>query len=205
MKLVVSDLSIARGGVPVLQAVSFVAAAGEALVLRGPNGIGKTTLLRAVAGLQPALSGQVGPTRDMMAYSGHADGVKSQLSVRENLNFWAEIFGTRATEAALETYDLTALAGRLAGGLSAGQKRRLGLARMMVTGRAIWIMDEPTVSLDQRAVSMFAGAVQSHLSAGGIAVMATHIDLGLPQARVVDLSPFKATVAQSDAFDEAFL
>lgn len=205
MELVVSNLSVARGGVPVLHNVSFCACAGEALVLRGPNGIGKTTLLRAIAGLQPALSGEVGPDREMMAYAGHSDGLKIQLSVAENLEFWADIFGTNLVETALTTYDLSTLARRSAGGLSAGQKRRLGLARMVVTGRPIWVMDEPTVSLDTRAVAMFAEAVRRHLQAGGIAIMATHIDLGLAEARTVDLARFKAELPDMDAYDEAYL
>lgn len=198
-------LHIARGGVPVLQDLSFDLSPGQALVLRGPNGIGKTTLLRTVAGLQPVISGQIEVDADTLAYIGHADGIKTTLSVRENLSFWAQVFGRKDISGALQAYKLDNLADRPAGMLSAGQKRRLGLARLLVTGRALWILDEPTVSLDVDAVAMFAATVKSHLATGGAALLATHIDLGLEEAEVLDLTPFKATASAADAFDEAFL
>ena len=205
MELNVSELAVARGGVPVLEGVSFYVSAGEALVLRGPNGCGKTTLLRTVAGLQPALSGVIGLEREAMAYAGHSDGIKAVLSVRENLQFWADVFGTGTIDPALAAFDLQGLIDRPAGALSAGQKRRLGLARMVVTGRPVWVLDEPTVSLDMDAVAMFAGAVRTHLAGGGLALMATHIDLGLDEARVLDMRPFKAKAPSIDDFDGAFL
>ncbi|MEN8657576.1 MAG: ATP-binding cassette domain-containing protein, partial [Marivita sp.] len=96
------------------------------------------------------------------------------------------------------------LRNRMAGTLSAGQKRRLGLARLMVTGRPIWVLDEPTVSLDVASVALFAEAVRGHLQQGGSALMATHIDLGLTEARVLDLTPFKAA-PRTRQMDEAFL
>ena len=105
------------------------------------------------------------------------------LSVTENLQFWASVFGLTEIEQALSAFDLLDLRTRLAGTLSAGQKRRLGLARLMVTGRPIWVLDEPTVSLDAASVALFADAVRDHLGRGGSALMATHIDLGLDEAR----------------------
>ena len=205
MSLVVSDLTIARGGVRVLEDVSFALSSGEALVLRGPNGIGKTTLLRTVAGLQPPLNGTVEAAPESLVYAGHSDGIKATLTVTENLEFWAQVFGNTGISNALEAFDLNALANRQAGQLSAGQKRRLGLARLLVTGRPVWILDEPTVSLDSDAVAMFARAVDTHLFAGGSALLATHIDLGLKGARVLDVTPFRARAAETDDFDEAFL
>lgn len=205
MELHVSDLSLARGGVPVLTGVSLSLQSGQALILRGPNGAGKTTLLRCIAGLQPALSGQISGAEDQIAYAGHTDGLKAMLSVTENLTFWAQVFGTRDISAALDAFALEPLADRLAGTLSAGQKRRLGLARLLVTGRPIWVLDEPTVSLDVDAVALFADAVRGHLKTGGMALMATHIDLGL-EADVLDITSFRARPAvRVGASDEAFL
>ena len=205
MILSVTDLSITRGGIRVLEGVGFTLEAGQALVLRGPNGIGKTTLLRTIAGLQPPLEGEVSIAPDCLAYAGHSDGVKSTLSVTENLKFWAQTFGKKDILSALRAYELEALADRPAGMLSAGQKRRLGLARLLVTGRKLWILDEPTVSLDTTAVGMFAAAIRAHLGQGGAALMATHIELGLQEAALLDLGPFRAISPVSDAFDEDFL
>lgn len=201
----VSNLSVARGGVPVLSGLSFALAAGEALVLRGPNGAGKTTLLRCIAGLQAPLSGQIEGAEDRVAYAAHADGLKSMLTVRENLSFWAQVFGNTDISAALDGYALRPLADRLAATLSAGQKRRLGLARLLVTGRPIWVLDEPTVSLDADAVALFGAVLRGHLAAGGSALMATHIDLGV-EARMLDISAYRAAPdADLGASDAAFL
>ncbi len=203
--LEVSNLSVARGGVPVLSDVSFILAPGEALVLRGPNGAGKTTLLRCIAGLQPALAGRIDGAEDRIAYAAHADGLKAMLTVRENLSFWAQVFGQSDISPALEGYALRDLADRLAGTLSAGQKRRLGLARLLVTGRPIWVLDEPTVSLDAEAVALFGAVLRGHLAAGGAAVMATHIDLGL-EARTLDIRAYRAAEdADFGASDAVFL
>lgn len=205
MELSVTDLRIARGGIPVLEGVDFSIPSGTALILRGPNGIGKTTLLRTISGLQPALSGRINLEREAMAYSAHADGLKSTLTVAENLTFWAQVFGTEGIENALDMFQLRPLSDRPSGALSAGQKRRLGLARLLVTGRPIWVLDEPTVSLDVDAVAMFVAAIRSHLKSGGSALIATHIDLGLDEARVLDVGKFRAKASEIDDFDEAFL
>ncbi|MDF1727102.1 MAG: heme ABC exporter ATP-binding protein CcmA [Sulfitobacter sp.] len=205
MNLKVTDLTLTRGGLPVLAGLSFGLDPGEALILRGPNGAGKTTLLRTLAGLQAPLSGQIEGAEDRIAYAAHADGLKAMLSVVENLRFWGDVFGQSNIAPALEAYRLAPLGHRLAGTLSAGQKRRLGLARLMVTGRPLWALDEPTVSLDSAAVGMFAAAVRAHLRGGGSAIMATHIDLGL-EARVLDITPYRVTAkVRAGASDEAFL
>ena len=206
MKLEVIDLSVARGGVPVLANVTLTLLPGQVLILRGPNGAGKTTLLRTLAGLQPPLSGQITGAEDQIAYAAHSDGLKAMLTVRENLAFWAEVFGTSGIETALETFALRELEDRPAGTLSAGQKRRLGLARLLVTGRPIWMLDEPTVSLDSDAVSLFSKAVEVHLGEGGAALIATHIDLGLRNAEVFDISSLRVSASErAGASDEAFL
>ena len=205
MGLNVSDLTIARGGIKVLEGLSLSLEPGQALVLRGPNGVGKTTLLRTIAGLQPPHSGQVEADPETLVYAGHADGLKPTLTVEENLMFWARVFGTPDIDPAIEAFQLNALRTRPAGALSAGQKRRLGLARLLVTGRPIWVLDEPTVSLDVEAVQMFADTIGAHLGQGGSALIATHIDLGLPDASILDVGPYRARAMDPEDFDEAFL
>lgn len=205
--LAVHELAVARGGLRAVEGVSFTLQAGEALILRGPNGIGKTTLLRCVAGLQSPVEGRIEMPADAVAYAAHADGLKSALSVAENLRFWAQVFGGSDEVRALEQMDLAALADRPALALSAGQKRRLGLARLLVSGRPLWVLDEPTVSLDTASVGRFVDMIRLHLSGGGAALMATHIDLGLDEARVMDLTPFRARPGRMErpaGFNEAF-
>lgn len=188
-----------------LSGVGFNVAAGQALILRGPNGIGKTTLLRTLAGLQPAITGTVDFPEDQGAYASHADGIKTALTVTENLAFWADVHGTTLPDTIFDTFDLSDLRHRMGGTLSAGQKRRLGLARLGVIGRKVLLLDEPTVSLDGFSVKLFADWLQDiHLGSGGIAVIATHIDLGL-DAPELELSPFKAALEAGGGTDEAFL
>ena len=201
--LAVHGLTVQRGGQSVLHDVSFALAAGEVLILQGPNGVGKTTLLRTLAGLQLARSGQMQLPEDGIAYCGHADGLKATMTVAENLGFWAEIFRTGGIEAAVEAMGLSGLLDRYARHLSAGQKRRLGLARLRITGRALWLLDEPTVSLDAASVALFRAMLRLHLGQGGAALVATHIDLGLPEATLLDLGLFKARPAPPDRDDFA--
>lgn len=204
MVIKVHNLSVARGGVTVLQGLDLAVAPGQALILRGPNGSGKTTLLRTLAGLQPPVAGEIDLGPETVAYAAHADGLKSTLTVAENLGFWAAIHGGPAIDAAIRDMDLATLARRRAGELSAGQKRRLGLARLLVTGRPLWLLDEPTVSLDVASVALFAGVVRRHLAGGGAAIVASHVDLGLPEARILDLDPHRVRILARDGFDEAF-
>ncbi len=199
MRIEAENLSVARGGLPVLDGVTFTLDAGAALVLTGPNGSGKTTLLRTIAGLQPALSGRLQVDANAVAYAGHADGIKATLSVAENLEFWAGVFGQSGIDAALEAFAITPLRRRPAGNLSAGQRRRLGLARLLVTGRPIWVLDEPTISLDTDGVALFGRVVAAHLAGGGSALMASHIDLGV-DAQTLDMTAFKAR-SGATAFD----
>ena len=204
MILTVSNLTVARGGVAILAGINFVMVSGTALVVRGPNGSGKTSLLRTIAGLQPQMSGQITGAEDRIAYAAHLDGLKAAMSVAENLEFWSSVFGGPSIQPALNAFNLNSLASRRAGHLSAGQKRRLGLARLMVTERPLWVLDEPTVSLDAVSVSIFISALESHLANGGMALISTHIDLGL-DAEVLDMTPFKDLAANVETLDQAFL
>jgi heme exporter protein A len=203
--LSVHELAVARGGSTVLAGLTFDVPAGEALILRGANGIGKTTLLRTLAGLQGPAGGHFDYPADEGAYASHADAVKTALTVTENLQFWADIYGNAVPDAIWDQFDIRDLRTRFAGTLSAGQKRRLGLARLGVISRKVLFLDEPTVSLDGFSVKLFTDYLRDqHLAQGGIAVIATHIDLDLT-ATTLELGPFAATAHQSDDGDEAFL
>lgn len=212
MGLTVEDLACSRSGRPVLAGVSLALSDGETLMLRGPNGAGKSTLLRALAGLLPFTSGRVtldghdlaadpDAVTERLAYAGHLDAIKLQLTVAENLAFWAGLFGGTTTSAlaALAALDLTALADRPAQLLSAGQRRRLGLARLLLAPRRLWLLDEPTVALDATAVARLAQAIRAHAHAGGMAIVATHIDLPLGPTRMLRLDPL-ATAPTADPF-----
>jgi heme exporter protein A len=197
MGLTVESLSCVRGGRRVLHDVGFDVADGETLLLRGPNGAGKSTLLRALAGLLPAegqvaLDGRVqAEDRDgfseAVAYVGHLDAVKPQLTVVENLRFWAGMCGGSA-ESALAAFDLEAIADQPAHLCSAGQKRRAALARLALGGRRLWLLDEPTVSLDAAAEARLVAAIDDHATAGGCAVVATHAPLGVARTRTLELA-----------------
>lgn len=203
--LVASDISVGRGGRALIEGLSFTLSAGELIILRGDNGVGKTTLLRTLAGLNDPMSGTVSAKDESLTYAGHLDGIKANLTVQENLKFWADVFQTDSIETALTSFDLTDLRDRPAHAMSAGQKRRLGLARLLVTGRDVWILDEPTVSLDRATVQKFGGIVGAHLARGGAAIIATHVDIGI-DGRVIDLNDYVAApVSQASSFDEGFL
>ena len=206
MAISVKSLSVSRGGINLLQGVDIEIKNGQAGILRGPNGIGKTTLLRTLAGLQPADSGKIKCSIEDICYSGHADGVKPTLTVQENLEFWANIFGSPSISEVAEKFMIIDLLNSKVGKLSAGQKRRVGLARLRLTGRRVWLLDEPTVSLDEASVKIFGNIIKDHLSEDGCALIATHIDLGLKNhAQIIDLVKYKATSGELSISNEAFL
>ena len=196
-KLVAEQLTVMRGTRAVIRDVSFAIAAGEALILRGANGVGKTTLLRAVAGFLPLKGGVIrleGETGDATVgerchYVGHLNGVKRSLTVLETLRFFAAFLGGAQdrAEIAAERLGLTALLDIPAGYLSAGQQRRLALARLLCAQRPLWVLDEPTVSLDAASQTMLAGIVNEHLGEGGMIAAATHIGLGWANMTPFDL------------------
>ena len=197
MQLVVDNLTVKRGERRVLSGLSFKLAPGEGLLLTGPNGAGKTTLIRTIAGFLRADAGsvrlegaeepdEIGPHCHMI---GHQNGVKPGLTVAENLTFWARFLGQgdSPVEAALQRMNLAEIDDLPAGYLSAGQKRRLGLARLLVAKRPLWLLDEPTVSLDAASTQLLAGIVAEHMAAGGMAIVATHIPLGITAMRELKL------------------
>jgi len=202
----VKSLSVSRGGISLLQDVDIELKNGQAGILRGPNGVGKTTLLRALAGLQPFDSGKIECSLEDICYSGHADGVKPTLTVQENLEFWANIFGSPSISEVAEKFMIIDLLNSKAGYLSAGQKRRVGLSRLGLTGRQVWLLDEPTVSLDETSVKIFENIVKDHLSEDGCALIATHLDLGLENsAQIIDLLKYKSNSDELSSSNEAFL
>jgi heme exporter protein A len=203
--LEISGLAVERGGACILRGVELQVAAGEILQIGGPNGVGKTTLLRTVAGLQDPLEGHVKCDPDSVAYASHKDGVKSALTVEENLEFWARIYGKTVSNWVFDAFDLRQLRRRLAATLSAGQSRRLGLARLAVIERKLLLLDEPTVSLDRKSVALFADFIlKHHLAAGGAALIATHIDIGIEMPSI-DLEKFVPNEPVAVGGDEAFL
>lgn len=199
MSLAVDGLSVSRSGRTVLTSLSFRLLSGQALEVRGPNGAGKSTLLRALAGLLPKDSGAVwleggregaGPA-EQAHYFGHADGLKSALSAGENLAFAAGLLGGVAdtAKAALGGLGLSHVADLPVAYLSAGQRRRVALARLLVAPRPLWLLDEPTAALDAAAQATLAGLMTQHLGAGGLIVAATHAPLELPGAATLRLEP----------------
>lgn len=197
MQLSADGLTCVRGGRTVFSGLSFSVSAGEALTVTGRNGAGKSSLLRGIAGLVHLAAGKLSLTggdeeasiAEQAHYLGHQDALKTSLSVRENLAFWVDYLGgTRADTAdALEAVDLSPLAGLPAGYLSAGQRRRLSIARLLAVKRPLWLLDEPTSTLDAQSQDRLALLMRGHLGNGGIMVVATHGPIGLDAPRELRL------------------
>lgn len=196
------DIACERGGRTLFDGVNFTLAPGEALLVSGPNGAGKTSLLRQLAGLLPLLSGTFSapganadiPVAELCHYVGHLNAAKSALSVRENLAFWANFFddGQGGVDQALKAFGLAPLAEISAALLSAGQKRKLALSRLFTARRPIWLLDEPSVSLDASSVKRLDAAIDDHLKTGGIAVVSTHVPLQTKFAHTLALGQKEA-------------
>ena len=196
--LTAEDVAVFRGERLVFRDFSFTVARGGALVLAGPNGSGKSTLLRLLAGLVRPAAGLVlwdgaDAFADLaahgarVAYLGHQDAVKPGLTVAENLRFAAAIYG-RSIVAALEAVGLESLADLPARMLSAGQKRRLALSRLVLSAVPLWLLDEPTLGLDTRSIERFGRLLAAHRDDGGMVVTATHVPLPLPDAATLRLT-----------------
>jgi heme exporter protein A len=187
VQLQAKSVGCERGGRVVFSDVNFAVASGELLELRGPNGAGKSSLLRLIAGLGEPVSGEIileGGRPDLAIgqqahYAAHQEAIKPPLTVAENLEFWGDFLGGGNLKAALAAFDLAELAEYPAALLSAGQKRRLSLSRLALVPRLLWLLDEPTLGLDQGALERLMQLLRAHLSGGGLAVVATHATLPL--------------------------
>jgi len=208
MRLIAVDLACRRGGREVFSGVSFNVGAGELLAITGRNGAGKSSLLRIVAGLIRPVDGRLSldggnpelSIAEQVHYLGHQDPVKPSLSVLENLQFWAAFFAGGAIKVhdALEAIGLGAIASLPAGYLSAGQRRRLSIARLIAVKRPIWLLDEPTSTLDAAAQQRVAEFMRRHLNEGGLVLVATHSALGLGNIQELSLDRSAHSQVHSD-------
>lgn len=194
--LFVKHLSGQRSGRILFKEVDFILEPGDVLEVTGKNGTGKSTLLRILAGLLPVSSGEIRLTDhtfeqpcEAMHYLGHANALKPSLSVGENLQFWQAYFGHEkmTPDQALKQVRLGDIAHIPAAYLSAGQKRRVAIAKLLVSHRPIWIVDEPTSTLDKASDTMFASIVEAHCNEGGSVIAATHKNLGIKNAKTLNM------------------
>jgi heme exporter protein A len=194
MRLIAENLGGERGGDTVFSDIGFALEEGQALVVTGPNGSGKSTLLRVIAGLLPVAEGSVkieggGEAFPSVAsachYLGHQNAMKPALSVEENLRFWRDFNGDGqlGVEEGLETVGLGGIGHLPFGYLSTGQRRRAAIAKLLVSHRPLWLVDEPTAGLDKASEGRFAGLMARHCAEGGMIVAATHLPLGLDGAK----------------------
>lgn len=189
MRVDVEDLAIERGGLRLFENLSFSAAPGAHVALTGANGVGKTSLLRAIAGFLAPSAGRIRFATDEPAahthFLGHRDGLKGALEVREHVGFWRDLLGGDGdAEAALARVGLTRAADLPARALSAGQARRLSLARLLIADRPLWLLDEPAAALDADGKTLLVELIDAHRAKGGVIIAAVHEPLGAPDMTV---------------------
>jgi heme exporter protein A len=199
MQLRGNNLTCSRGGREVFAGLNFSLPGGQALVVTGRNGAGKSSLLRMIAGLVHLAGGELdldggapdATIAEQAHYVGHQDAVKPSLTVGENLQFWARYLGgiDLPIDLALEAVDLASLINLPAAYLSAGQRRRLSIARLVAVPRPLWLLDEPTSALDVPSQSRLAELMRSHLAGGGMIVAAAHGPIGLERPRELQIGP----------------
>jgi heme exporter protein A len=207
IRLFADELACVRGGREIFQGLGFAVIGGETLAITGSNGAGKSSLLRLIAGLIRPARGRIvleGGDADLSIgeqshYLGHLDALKFSLTVAENLAFWRDFLGGRKEiDALLRQVGLDGLAHLPAGYLSAGQRRRLGLARLLATERPIWLLDEPSASLDTAGQELLARMMESHVEQGRIIAMATHGQLGPGPVKELRLGARRPVVAADE-------
>lgn len=215
LQLKLHDLALSRGERALVAGLSLELAGGDAVALVGPNGSGKTSLLRVLAGLAEPSSGQLTvshsdadadvPRNALVHLGGHQDGLKGALTVRQNLEFWMAYYG--GDHLVREGYSIAQALDQLGVGhvidlpaaiLSQGQKRRVALARLLVAPRPIWLLDEPTAALDVASTTRFLALVERHRADGGLVIAATHTPLALNDLITLDLADYPAHTAQGD-------
>ena len=204
MRLIVENLSQGYGDLVLFSSINFQVKSGNALVVTGDNGSGKSTLLRTIAGLMRPAKGEVrmlgglidGTIAEQCHLVGPLNAIKPELTARENLTAWRGVLGpgnAASVDDALEQFGLDRFADMRAEVLSTGWRRRLALARVLVAERPLWLLDEPTAALDVVSSRMVADMISDHLAGGGLAVIATHLDLGIDGLQSLDLSQANAT------------
>jgi heme exporter protein A len=207
MRIFAQNLSVKRGEELIFTDVSFELSPTESLTISGPNGVGKSTLLRALAGLLPIDSGtfeiktdskEAKPNAEYCHYIGHKNAMKAELSVLENLNFWQRTMAQEdivdddlimSPEAAVELLGLSHTLDLPFGFLSQGQRRRIALAKLFVSYRPVWLLDEPTAALDKASSDNFANITNSYLEKGGVVIAATHVPLGFKEVKQLEMTP----------------